>query len=251
MRANLRKILWVVVGLTLTLGHVSCGGDKGFSLARSAQTQDLSECLALIKKKKHEKGIKCLESYKSRHFGDATAALADLAMADAYFDKKDWLVAAEAYNLFIESNPSHPKVAYAYLKSGVSYLKDSPKSVDRDQTSLDNSLKALGAVVDYYSFTPYAQEAKQYYDQARLKVARKDFYVGRYYYKNREYLSAIPRFEEIIREYPLLGLDEKSFYYLIRSLKEVEQTETAMRYFEVFKQHFPESDYVKRIAGIF
>jgi outer membrane protein assembly factor BamD len=251
MMAKIRKFLWVVVGLGLTLGHASCGGDQGFSLARSGQTQDLSECLALIKKKKHEKGIKCLEAYKSRHFGDSSAALADLAMADAYFDKKDWLVAAEAYNLFIESNPSHPKVAYAYLRSGMSYLKETPKAVDRDQDNLDNALKALAAVVDYYSFTPYAQEAKRHQDQARLKVAQKDFYVGRYYYKNREYLSAIPRFEEIVREYPLLGLDEKSFYYLICSLKKVEQTETALRYFDVFKQHFPDSVYIKRIAGIF
>lgn len=225
----------------------ACGGKSGFTLDRSDVSSDLDSCMTLLKKKKHSQAISCLESYKSRHYGEASAAEAELAMAEAYFAKKDYLLAAETYNLFIKSHPSHERVPYAYFRAGVSYLEESPASIDRDQAYVDDAVTALGTVVKYYSSSPYSHEAKVYYDLARNKKARFNYYVGRYYFKSKEYLAAIPRFQTIISEYPQLGLDEKSFYYLIESLKRVDQKDLALKYYEVFQGHFPDSNYVKRI----
>lgn len=235
----------VLLVLPILLG--ACGGKSGFTLDRSNVTQDLDSCMTLLKKKKHSKAISCLESYKSRHYGEASAAEAELAMAEAYFAKKDYLLAAETYNLFIKSHSYHERVPYAYYRAGVSYLEESPRSIDRDQTYVDDAISSLETVVKYYSNSPHAAEAKVYYDLARHKKARFHYYVGRYYYKSKEYLAAIPRFQTIISDYPQLGLDEKSFYYLIESLKKVSQKDLALKYYEVFQGHFPDSDYVKRI----
>lgn len=228
----------------------SCNGGGGFSLSRADQSQDMTECLALLKKKKHDKAIKCFESFKSKHFGDAAAAMADLAVADTYFHKKDYLVAAEAYQIFIEANPYHEKLAYAYYRAGLSYLKESPHAVDRDQNYLDNAVQYLGIVNKYYSNSAYAQLAAEAYEEARLKQAKRHFYIGRFYMKQREYLAAIPRFQTIVTDYPKLGLDEESFYYLVKALHRTEQKELAAQYFEVFKTHYPESKLIKRIASI-
>lgn len=238
----------VFVALVAFLG--ACGGKSGFTLDRSEVTADLDSCMTLLKKKKHSQAISCLESYKSRHYGEPRAAEAELAMAEAYFQKKDYLLAAETYNLFIKSHSYHEKVPYAYYRAGVSYLEESPKSIDRDQSHVDDAVEALETVVKYYGDSPYAHEAKVYYDLARHKKAQFNYYVGRYYYKSKEYLAAIPRFQTIISDYPQLGLDEKSFYYLIQSLKKVNQKDLAMKYYEVFQGHFPDSDYVKRVQKI-
>lgn len=224
---------------------------SGLSLDRSAKQKDMSACLTLLKKKKHEKAIKCFEAYKSRHFGQSGAAMADLAVADTYFLKKDYLVAAEAYQIFIEANPYHAKIPYAYYKAGVSYLKEAPKSIDRDQSYVDNAVQFLGTVLKYYANTPYAKLAREYYDQARLKQAKKHYYVGRFYYKTKEFLAAIPRFQLIVTEFPKLGLDEQSFYYLIKALTKTRQKDLATKYFQVFKDHYPDSKYVKRVESIF
>lgn len=229
----------------------ACGKGGGVSLARSKKTQDMSACLALLKKKKHEKAIQCFEAFKSRHYGTTGAAMADLAVADAYFLKKDYLVAAEAYQIFLEANPYHPKIPYAYYKAGVSFLKDTPKTIDRDQTSLERAVQFLGTVLKYYGNTEYAKLARVYYDEARLKQAKKHFYVGRLYFRSKEYLAAIPRFQMIVTEFPKLGLDEKSFYYLITALKKTNQVELATQYFDIFKDHYPSSSYVKKISSIF
>jgi outer membrane protein assembly factor BamD len=246
-----KLLLLLLLPATLLLCH--CSGDgKGFSLARKGPKPDLARCEALSQKKKYEEAIKCFEVYKSRDFGSTGAADADLAIADAYFHNKDYLVAAEAYNLFVQTYPRHERVPYAYLQSGMSYYKQIPKGIDRDFGSLDNAMSQFQTVLNYYSDSSYAEEARAHLTLAQLKIAKKHFYIGRYYYRYNEYLAAIPRFEIIANDYPRLGLEEKTYYYLIRSLKKTQQTELAMRYFDIFKKFYPEKEKtIKKIAAIF
>lgn len=239
-------VTWVAL-----IGFSGCGGGGKFSLADTRQFSGVNECLALGKKNKYEDAINCLEALKSRNVGQENSVSAELALADVYFLKKDFTVAAESYNTFIQEHPSHPKVPYAYYKSGLSYMRAMPKTIDRDQAQLDNAVKALGAVVNYYPGSPYTAEATVAYKQALLNQAKKHFYIGRFYYRYHEYLAAIPRFEAVITDYTNLGLDEQSFYYLIASLKRTKQDALAARYFDVFKQHYPNSSYVKKVAGLF
>lgn len=246
MKNNSR--LWILfLGGLLSLVLLSCGGGNKISLARSKEQKDLGQCLELLKNKKRDKAIQCLEAYKSRHYGEASGILADLSIADAHFDKKEYLVAAEAYEIFIQTNPYHERIAYAYYRGGLGYLKASPKSIDRDQTYLDGAVRMLQTVVSYYKNSEYASEAQTVLNEARLKQAKRHFYVGRFYYRFKEYLAAAPRFQAIVTEYSQLGLDEESFYYLIQSLRRTGQKDLAEEYLQVFKESYPGSRYVKRL----
>lgn len=247
------KFLLVPSLFISVLSMLNCGGDgKGFSLARKGPKPDLARCEALSQKKKYEEAIKCFEVYKSREFGSTGAADADLAIADAYFRNKDYLVAAEAYNLFVQTYPRHERVSYAYLQSGMSYYKQIPKGIDRDFGSMDNAMSQFQTVLNYYPDSPYAEDARTYLALSQLKIAKKHFYIGRFYYRYNEYLAAIPRFEIIANDYPRVGLEEKTYYYLIRALKKTQQTELAERYFDIFKKFYPEKEKtIKKIAAIF
>lgn len=241
-----KKIISVFIAL-LFLSFSACSEKRGLSLARSNATKSLSECQTLVEKKKYEKAQKCFESYQSRNQGDASAAIAAIGAADALFLKKDYSVAAESYLQFIEGNPYNEQVPYAYYRAGLSYLKDSPKAIDRNQETLDLAVQYLGTVVKYYSNSPHAAEAKAGFDDARLKQAKRHFYVAKFYYKQKEYLAAIPRFQTIVTDYSKLGLDEDSFFYLINSLKYTDQKEVAQKYFEVFQNYYPTSKVAKKI----
>lgn len=237
--------------LLIALSTACAGSNKGFSLAHRKE-KSLNDCLELAKKKKGESAIKCFEAYKSRHFGQKGAAEADLAIADTYFQQKDYLVAAEAYNIFLESYPGHESEAYAYYKSGLSYLKTAPKTVDRDQTYLEYAARQLGAVITGYPNSPYAAEAKTHYEDVTGKMAKKDYYVGRFYYKTKEYLASIPRFQTVITDYQGSSLEDKSFYYLVSALKKTDQSDVARKYFEVYKEHYPERmETIKKMARLF
>lgn len=249
---NFFKIL-LIPSLLFAVTLTGCGGDgKGFSLARKGPKPDLARCEALSQKKKYEEAIKCFEVYKSREFGSTGAADADLAIADAYFHNKDYLVAAEAYNLFVQTYPRHARVPHAYLQSGVSYYKQIPKGIDRDFGSLDNAISQFQTILNFYPDSPYAEQAQTYLTLSHLKIAKKHFYIGRFYYRYNEYLAAIPRFEIIANDYPRVGLEEKTYYYLIKALKKTQQTELAVRYFDIFKKFYPEKEKtIKKISTIF
>lgn len=246
------KISKFIILSVVSIALASCSRGGGFSLSKKSGEKSLDTCLTLLKKKKHDQAIKCLEAYKSRNFGKSNVAYADLAIADSYFNNKEYLVAAEAYGVFLESYPYHEKVPYAHLRRGMSYLKEIPKGVDRDQSYLDNALNSLGKVAKYYGNTPYGAQGRELYKLAKFKKAKQNFYVGRFYFRMKEYLAAIPRFETIVTEFTGLGLDDKSFYYLIKALKETNQRELAMRYFEVYKKIYPNRmKTIKKIARIF
>lgn len=225
-------------------GLVSCGKDKIAPV--SGKDAELNRCLKFSAKKQYKEAVDCLEVYKSRYQGDG-AAEADLYIGDNYFRQKEYLLAAETYQQFLKDNPYHPKQDYGYFKSGMSYYLDAPKAIDRDLGHLDLAAKNLALVGQYFPDSTYANDAATFYQKALSKLAAKEFYVARFYFKYGEYLASIPRFDKILREYPGVGYDEKCFYYLITASIKTKQAELARQAFLVFEQRYPQSSLVKDI----
>lgn len=237
---------WIfLIGLFL----VSCGAERRLPVS-SSQDVEYRHCEQLASKKKFDEAVECLEVFKSRFPSGQKAAEADIMIADNYFRQKEYLVAANAYREFAKEYPYHAKADYAYYKSGQAYLKEIPKAIDRDQDYLDSAIESFEMITKYLPNSAYGGLASGALKQALLTQAKKSYYVGRFYYKYGEYLAAIPRFEEIVVDYSGLGLDEKSFYYLILASRKTGQSEKAQRVLQVFKEAYPQSPYVKKARGI-
>lgn len=239
-----QRISTVFLLLSLFLG--ACGGSQRIPPATGAGAE-LNWCLQLAAKKKYDQTINCLEAFKSRHPSSDEAAEADLMIGDSYFRQKEYLLAAETYKEFLKEYPYHPKADYAYYKSGLSYLNETPKSVGRDQQYLDLAVKSFELLVNYFPNSPYYRIGSEYYTQARTKQAKKNYRIGRFYYKYKEYRASLPRFEEIVRKYPGLGFDEKSFYYMTLACIKLNKLDEARQVAAVFEQRFPESSLLKRV----
>ncbi|MBI4410884.1 MAG: outer membrane protein assembly factor BamD [Deltaproteobacteria bacterium] len=240
------SLLFILAGLALVCP--ACGGGSLRPPTADADAE-LNYCLKLSAKKKYEEAVECLEIYKSRHRADSRAADADLLIGDSYFRQKEYLLAAETYKQFLERYPSHPKADYAYYKTGLAYLEDTPKAIDRDQQYLQSAVQSFAIVPKYFPGSPYAKLAEQKYAEARSKQARRHFYVARFYYKYGEYKASIPRFVTIIDEYPKSGLDEKSFYYLTLSCVKTNEMDKARQVVSAFEQRYPESPWLKKAKG--
>lgn len=205
------------------------------------------ECLRYSKKKLYEKTQQCFELLRSRYPGTVEAIEADIEIADNYFRQKDHLVAAEAYKNFARLHPAYDRIDYVYYRTGLSYLKESPKAIDRDQDHLEPA-------IHYFSLTlsspqsEFREAARQYWNEARRRMALRTFYIGRFYYRTQEYLAAIPRFEEVVMKHSDLGLDEESLYYLGTSYLKIGRRDKSLEIVSVFDQHFPKSRYRKRLA---
>ncbi len=207
------------------------------------------ECHARTLKKDYEEAIECFELLKSRFNGTQIAFEADLEIADNYFRKKDYLLAADTYLAFVKLHPSHEKTGYAYYRIGLSYLKESPKAPDRDQQYLDDAIRYLETATSMTQGS-LNEVAREKWKEARTRIAKRHFYVGRFYHKTGEYQSAIPRFTEIVTHYTDLGLDEKALFLLGDSYNHLAKKEEALEVLAVFEQHFPMSPYRKKLAKI-
>jgi len=50
--------------------------------------------------------------------------------------------------------------------------------------------------------------------ECKQKLAEQEFYVGRFYFRQKKYQAALSRFEKVARDYANVGLDYKIEYYI-------------------------------------
>ncbi len=230
-----------------------CGGSSSrLSLGKNREAvQNIDVCFDRLAKKKYKKAISCFESYKSQYYGQPESAIAQVALADTYFAKKDYLVAANLYEEFLSTFPYHERTPYVQYMAGMSYSKSAPKKIARDQENLFLALDHLQTVIETAPQSTEASTAKPLYNEVKTRIAQREFYIAKFYYRNREYLAAIPRFQTVITEYPQLGLDDITLYYLVSSLLKVEQKDLAHKYHDLLKQYFATSSWRKKADQLF
>ncbi|MDL1872199.1 outer membrane protein assembly factor BamD [Deltaproteobacteria bacterium PRO3] len=209
--------------------------------------QAIEKCMKLSEKKKFQEAVECLEIFKSR-FPDSTYALdAELNIADAYFRKKDWVLAAETYNLFTRLHPTSEKLDYAYYRAGLSYEKQLPKGIDRDLSSMNQAEENFAMVFRRFPGSPYAEMAKAKYDEVRGRGAKKDMYVGKFYFKSGQYRAAIPRFLQVLQEYPGLGYDEEALERTALAFHKLGEKEKAQGAAQLMREKFPDSKKTQKV----
>jgi outer membrane protein assembly factor BamD len=229
------------------LGFFTACHQKHFAFTgRENEEQALAKCVQLSTLKEISGRHRLPpEIFKSR-FPDSKYALeAEIKVGDAYYQKKEYLLAAETYQLFTKLHPTSDKLDYVYYRIGLSYLHATPKKIDRDQEHLPEAIDSFSIVANQFPDSPYAKVAKSKYNEARRKVAQRHFYVGRFYYKWGEYKAAIPRFQEVYERYADLGLDEKAFYYSIQAYRKLGKNEEAKALLEMMKAKLPNSSKTK------
>jgi outer membrane protein assembly factor BamD len=232
----------LVVSLLLFFG---CEKPPMLSTARNA-AQAYDECHTHTQKKRYETAQQCLELLRSRYPGTVESIEAEIEIADNYFRQDDFLVSAEAYKNFARLHPTYERIDYVYYRTGQSYLKESPKAVDRDQQYLDDATHYFTLVMNNPT-SEHRQIAREKWVEVQRRTAARSFYIARFYYKTGEIRSAIPRFEEVVIKYPYLGYDEKALFYLGLSYLKIGEEKKAEELIGVFDQHYPKSRYKKRL----
>jgi len=223
----------------------SCAKTK-VPLATGDPHSDLERCLVLAEKKKFDEAVECLEVFKS-HFPQTEEAInAELLIADNYFAKKEYLLAADTYLLFIKTHPSHPKLGYAYFRLGLSYLKASPKAIDRDQEYLDDAAYYLKIALSELEGGEYREAALRALDETIRRLSAREYYIGNFYYRTGEYIAAIPRFIELLNTYPDSKLVPNALYKLVVAHGKLKRVSDAKSFYSKLSTDYPTSPWTKR-----
>ncbi|MBU4484556.1 outer membrane protein assembly factor BamD [bacterium] len=242
----MKKIIAISLMISTSFVIASGCAKKEITIGRENPDEEIKKCIKLSEKKKYEEAVQCLEMFKSRFPKSPQGKEAELRIGDNYYKKKDHLLAADAYQAFVQLHPYHSKTDYAYYKMGMCYLKETPKSIDRDQGYLNDAVTSFQYLVINFPDSPYQELGKEKLSLAHTKIARRNYYIGRFYYRTDEYKAAIPRFEEVINNYSDTNVIHNSYYKIIFSYLKLSDLENAKKHYAEMLNNFPDHKLTKK-----
>jgi outer membrane protein assembly factor BamD len=241
----MHRHLYYILIPALIFTAAACG-HSGKALTGNGPEDQLENCLKLSEKKHFEEAIECLGALKARYPKSLQGQEAELRIADNYYRKKDFLLAAESYKAFIKLHPLNERVDYAYYRLGSSFLAQTPKAIDRDQEFLDDAMRNFNIVIQGFPASTYRDLAQRDLAKARLKIAKRNFYIGRFYYRTGEYIAAIPRFMEVAKDFPDSGLGPQALNKAIHAAVAIKEYDTARDAFGLMSAQYASSPLTPR-----
>ncbi|GMR04307.1 MAG: outer membrane protein assembly factor BamD [Thermodesulfobacteriota bacterium] len=175
----------------------------------------------------------------TRYSLDGEILLADILYAGQKYDE-----ARAYYTNFVVLHPGNPRASYALFQKGMCYFR-TVLTIDRDQVSTRKALFTFRDLVREYPDSPYTQRAEELIGFLKRRLAEKEFYVGRFYFKNKNYKGALTRFREILKEFSDAGITDETLYYIGESYRRLGEEKLAREAFTTLIKDYPESPYIK------
>jgi outer membrane protein assembly factor BamD len=169
------------------------------------------------------------------------AVLAELAIADAYYDDNKFEEALSYYRDFTELHPQHEKVPFAIYRSALCH-EHRVHSAIRDQTATLEALGFLDRLLATYPYSEYAREGETLWRELRATLADQVKRIGDFYMKRDEWESAAERYRTLLNEYPGLGLDAIALYKLGVCYQEMNRLDEAVDIYQAVVQNYQDSD---------
>ncbi|MBN1946548.1 MAG: tetratricopeptide repeat protein [Bradymonadales bacterium] len=157
------------------------------------------------------------------------AILAELRLADTYFEQGTTLQAAEAYRQFIQLHPSHDAVPYARFRIGMSYFEDMPSSFfllppsyERELGSTRLAHDMIGEFIARYrdseddEVQSYIRQAQEAYVETSDRLAGYELYVAEFYLKRERPIASAEHLQTLIAQYPSSTLAPQAKFLLAR-----------------------------------
>ena len=132
------------------------------------------------------------------------AILAELKIADGFFNLSLYEDAIHAYEAFENLHPRNEATPYVINQIGLSYF-GRVDTIDRDQASARKALVTFARLIKQFPDSLYAQKARENLVKCQKSIAAHELEVGLFYYKSKHYRAAINRFTTVLTNYPDVG----------------------------------------------
>jgi len=196
-----------VLALALVFTLSGCSTVKGWFGFGKKDTADQSpDVLAQkgikdLRREKYLDAIETFEKLKDRYPYSDQALLAQMKVADAYFYRKKYQEACQAYREFEKLHPTNKAVPYCIYREGLCFYRQR-STIDRDQTYTHKAIEEFRRLKQKFPNSPYISKANQYLSHCRMDLAAHEFYVGNFYFTTEHYEAAMDRYQGLIQDYP-------------------------------------------------
>jgi outer membrane protein assembly factor BamD len=177
------------------------------------------------------------------------AVLAELAIADAYFENGGFDEAISYYLDFADLHPEHGRVPYAIYRRALSHYGQSKKA-GRDQSETIRAIETLEQLVVRYPHSAHTVDGEKLLIRLRTRIARHDMGIGDFYFKKGEYPSAADRYRDLLNRFPGLGLDAEALYKLGLCYTRMNREGEAHEIFQVILDNYQGSEVADAAADL-
>jgi len=190
----------------------------------------------------YEDAIESWGKVRDTYHSPALNMLAELKIAESYYQAERYEEAAAAYQDFLQQHPNDSRLDDVLYRLGLSHYQQI-LSADRDQTSTINAMRSFEELLRRYPDYPLAEEAKMLIQRCRNRLAEHEVYVGNFYLKTEKYQAAIQRLERVLLQYPNYYYRDEAYYYLGKAYLMAGEKEKSEQVFNRLTEQFPGSEF--------
>ena len=248
------RLYYITIFLLVFL--VGCSKDK----------KDISQ----IKETKQELEIFATyeEAYEALNSGDPYFAATKFLEAELLFPQSEWaprsaLMASYSYymqnyyeeallnlNRYLKTYPLDENLVYAHYLIAMCYY-ETIEDEKRDTGSLIKARDKFIFIVENYSNTDFALDAKFKIDLIQDILASKEMYVGRHYMKKSKWIAAINRFKTVLQQYDQTIFVEEALHRLVEIHYRLGLENEAKKYANLLGYNYLSSEWYKKSYKIF
>jgi len=181
---------------------------------------------------------------------------AKLGVGDTYLGEgtsEALVLAINEFREFLSFYPTNKRADYAQYKLGLSHFRQM-RAPQRDQTETREAVRELQTFVDRYPNSSLMPEVRTKLREAKDRLSESNYLVGYFYYRQRWYIGAKARFEELLKDDPAYTGRDAVYFYLGESYMKMKLDAQALPIFEKLVAEFEQSEHLaeaqKRIAEL-
>ncbi|MCE3232175.1 MAG: transporter [Rickettsiaceae bacterium] len=223
----------------------SCSSKKP-EVSTTASVEELyNDGVTEMGKKHYDKAIEKFEELQRTYPYSNWSTKSEIMSAYASYKDEKYDAAVASLDRFVKLHPGNVDVPYAYYLKALCYYEQISE-ITKDQSYSDYAKTALQEVITRFPDTKYSLDAQLKIDLVNDHLAGKEVDVGRYYIKHGNIISAINRFQIVIKKYDTTAHVPEALHRLVEAHLLLGARDEAIKYAAVLGYNFPESKWYER-----
>jgi outer membrane protein assembly factor BamD len=176
----------------------------------------------------------------------------------AYYKNREPEAAIDQADQFIQENPAHPRVDYAYYIKGLVHFERNPNFLERwfnadlsqrPPADARSSFQSFQTLVQRFPASEYAEDARQRMVFLRNRLANYEIYVAEYYLSRGINVGAINRAKYAIENYDGAPQIRRALLVMIQAYKNLKMPELAADTEKILNENYANVDLVASEQG--
>jgi outer membrane protein assembly factor BamD len=226
-------------------------GDDEEVQDNSTPEQLYTEGVAAVKDVDYHLGKEKFELVDRKHPFSKWATPSQINLIYANFKLEEYEESISTSERFIRLHPRHKDAPYAFYMRGLSnYRQISNANLDQNQARKAQS--AFRELVSRFPKSDYAWQAKQMLILCQDRLAEQEMVVARYYLDRSEYIAALNRFDEVIKnpEYKKTSYFQEALFSMVLASHRLGLKEEATNYAAVLGHNYPDGEFYRRALDL-